>query len=238
MTTESSPERALRRPAPGTHPPPDSPAYRSTELRHPKRPLIVLPHTTSELTGPVFGREEIGALDHDLTRQFAGRPLGQQIIVEGHVVDEDGRPVRDTLIEVWQANAAGRYRHASDAREAPLDPNFAGAGRTKTDSEGRYRFVTIRPGAYPWKNHHNAWRPAHIHLSLFGECLATRLVTQMYFPDDPLLPIDPIYMSIPDERARARPIARFDLGITVPDEALGYRFDLVLRGRMATPWER
>jgi protocatechuate 3,4-dioxygenase, beta subunit len=226
-----------RRPAAGTHPLPDSPSYRSTELRHPKRPLIVLPHGISELTAPVFGRESIGALDYDLTRQFPGRPLGQQIVIEGRVLDEDGRPVRDTLIEVWQANAAGRYRHASDARDVPLDPNFAGAGRTTTDGDGRYRFVTIRPGAYPWKNHHNAWRPAHIHFSLFGECLATRLVTQMYFADDPLLPIDPIYMSIPDAAARARLLARFDLAITVPDEALGYQFDLVLRGRAATPWE-
>jgi protocatechuate 3,4-dioxygenase, beta subunit len=229
--------RGVRRPASGVHPPSDAPGYRSTALRHPKRPLILLPHGRSELSGPVFGRESIGPLDHDLTRQFAGEPIGQRLVVEGRVLDEDGRPLRDTLIEMWQANAAGRYRHPSDTHDAPLDPHFAGAGRTKTDREGRYRFVTIRPGAYPWRNHDNAWRPAHIHFSLFGECLATRLVTQMYFPDDPLLALDPIYNSIPDAVARTRLIAQFDLAITVPERALGYRFDLVLRGRTVTPWE-
>ena len=227
----------VRRVPKGVHPPDDSPAYRSTGLRHPKQPLIVLAHTLAELSGPVFGRDAIGPLDHDLTRQFDGAPIGQRIVVEGHVRDENGRPVRNTLIEVWQANAAGRYRHASDQTNAPLDPNFAGAGRTMTDDLGRYRIVTIKPGAYPWRNHHNAWRPAHIHFSLFGECLATRLVTQMYFEGDPLLPLDPIFNSIPDAAARQRLVAPFDLSLTEPEFAHGYRFDIVLRGREETPWE-
>lgn len=221
----------------GVHPPPDAPGYRATELRHPKQPLIVVPQTLTELTGPVYGRDTIGALDHDLTRQHSGDPLGQRIVVEGQVVDEGGRPVPHTLIEVWQANAAGRYRHVVDQWNAPLDPNFSGAGRTMTDAEGRYRLVSIQPGAYPWRNHHNAWRPAHIHFSLFGPAFLTRLVTQMYFPGDPLLPLDPIFNAIPDERARARLVARFDLSITEPAFALGYRFDLVLRGRDETPME-
>jgi protocatechuate 3,4-dioxygenase beta subunit len=228
----------LKRPAAGVHPPNDSPAYRSTALRHPRRPLVVIPQTLSELSGPVFGRESVAALDHDLTQQFAAPPLGQRIVIAGRVTDDEGRPVRRTLIEVWQANAAGRYRHAVDGHQAPLDPNFAGAGRTLTDDEGRYRFVTIKPGPYPWKNHHNAWRPAHVHFSLFGECLAARLVTQMYFPGDPLLAFDPIYNSIPDLRARERLISRFDWDITEPEVANGYRFDIVLRGPSATPWER
>ena len=200
----------FKRAAHGVHPPNDSPSYRSTALRHPKRPLIVIPPTLSELSGPVFGREAVGPLDHDLTRQFPEPPVGQRIVIAGRVMDDDGRPMRRTLIEVWQANAAGRYRHAVDGHQAPLDPNFAGAGRTLTDDDGRYRFITIKPGPYPWKNHHNAWRPAHVHFSLFGECLATRLVTQMYFPGDPLLPFDPIYNSIPDPRARERLISHFD----------------------------
>jgi protocatechuate 3,4-dioxygenase beta subunit len=229
---------SVRRPARGVHPPDDSPSYRSTTLRHPKQPLIVLPHTLAELSGPVFGRDAIGPLDHDLTRQFEGAPLGQRIIVKGQVRDEDGRPVRNTLIEVWQANAAGRYRHAADQTNAPLDPNFAGAGRTMTDDEGRYCIVTIKPGAYPWRNHHNAWRPAHIHFSLFGECLATRLVTQMYFEGDPLLPLDPIFNSIQDAAARQRLVAPFDLSLTEPEFAHGYRFDIVLRGREETPWQK
>jgi protocatechuate 3,4-dioxygenase, beta subunit len=238
MRTDLNDTVPVRRPPAGVHPPDDSPSYRSTVLRHPKQPLIVLPHTLAELSGPVFGHDAIGALDHDLTRQFAAAPLGQRIIVEGQVRDEDGRRVRNALIEVWQANAAGRYRHAADQTNAPLDPNFAGAGRTITDEEGRYRIVTIKPGAYPWRNHYNAWRPAHIHFSLFGECLATRLVTQMYFEGDPLLPLDPIFNSIPDAAARQRLVAPFDLSLTEPEFAHGYRFDLVLRGREETPWEK
>ncbi len=215
-------------------PRPDSPGYRATALRHPKQPLVVVPHTLTELTGPVFGHGAVSALDHDLTRQHAGEPLGQRIIVEGRVLDESGRPVPSTLIEVWQANAAGRYAHKSDGWNAPLDPNFSGGGRTLTDSDGRYRLVSIRPGAYPWGNHHNAWRPAHIHFSLFGQAFLSRLVTQMYFPGDPLFALDPIYNSVP-EGARDRLISQLDMSLTEPAFALGYRFDIVLRGSGETP---
>ena len=175
--------------------------------------------------------------DSDLTRQHAGEPLGERIIVQGRVLDEDGRPIPRTLVEVWQANAAGRYAHRVDDHPAPLDPNFSGAGRTVTDGEGRYRFVTIRPGAYPWRNHPNAWRPAHIHFSLFGTGFLSRLITQMYFPGDPLMPIDPVLNSIPDERARQRLVSKFDLKVTQPEWALGFTFDIVLRGSNATPME-
>jgi protocatechuate 3,4-dioxygenase beta subunit len=226
-----------RREQPGTQPAYLHPAYGSTVKRAPLQPLVRLPHTLSEITGPLYGHERVGPHDHDLTRQHAGPPQGERIIVAGHVLDEDGRPVPDTLVELWQANAAGRYRHERDQHDAPLDPNFTGAGRAATDAEGRYRFVTIRPGAYPWRNHPNAWRPAHLHFSLFGPSFLTRLVTQMYFPGDPLLPLDPIFSSIPDHAARDRLIAAFDLDETVPEHALGYRFDIVLRGRAATPME-
>ncbi len=221
----------------GVHPPADAPGYRATELRHPKQPLVIIPQTLTELTGPAFGHDAVGPLDHDLTRQHPGAPAGQRIVVEGRVLDEGGRPVPHTLIEVWQANAAGRYAHKVDQWDAPLDANFTGAGRTLTDREGRYRFVTVRPGAYPWRNHHNAWRPAHLHFSLFGQAFLTRLVTQMYFPGDPLLPLDPIFTAIPEARARERLVAQFDLSLTEPAFALGYRFDLVLRGRDQTPME-
>lgn len=226
-----------RRPAEGVHPPNDSPAYRSTALRHPREPLVIIPHTLSELTGPAYPYGRLDVADTDLTRQHPGEPLGERIIVEGRVLDEDGRPVPQTLVEVWQANAAGRYRHRIDQHAAPLDPNFSGAGRTITDDEGRYRFVTIRPGAYPWKNHHNAWRPAHIHFSLFGTSFLSRLITQMYFPGDPLLPHDPIVNTIPDPRARERLVARFNLDVTEPEWALGFTFDIVLRGSNSTPME-
>lgn len=222
---------------PTCHPPYRYEAYRSTLLRAPRRPLVVLPHTLSELTGPAFGDEAIRETDHDLTRQHPGEPVGQRIIVSGRVVDEDERPVPHSLIEIWQTNAAGRYRHVDDNHPAPLDPNFSGAGRTLTDASGRYQFITIQPGAYPWRNHHNAWRPAHIHFSLFGRAFLTRLVTQMYFPADPLIPFDPILQSIPDEKARQRLIARFDMDAARPEWALAYTFDIVLRGREATPFE-
>jgi protocatechuate 3,4-dioxygenase beta subunit len=189
------------------------------------------------VTGPSFGPEKAGPKEHDLTKLNGGEALGERIIVHGRVLDEDGRPVRSTLVELWQCNAAGRYRHDWDQHDAPLDPNFRGVGRAVTDEEGRYRFLTIRPGAYPWRNHHNAWRPAHIHFSLFGPSFLTRLVTQMYFPGDPLLPLDPVFNSVPDEGARDRLISAFDLDATVPEFALGYRFDMVLRGREATPME-
>ena len=212
--------------------------YESTRFRAPTRPLILVPPTLSETTGPVFGNDHVAATDSDLTAQHGGQPIGERIIVSGAVRDEDGRPVRNALIEVWQANAAGRYRHKNDRHDAPLDPNFTGCGRALTDDEGKYRFLTIRPGAYPWRNHANAWRPAHIHFSLFGAGLLSRLVTQMYFPGDALLAHDPIFQSIPDVRARDRLISRFDWDTTIPEHALGYRFDIVLRGRSATPMER
>jgi protocatechuate 3,4-dioxygenase beta subunit len=209
--------------------------YVSTRLRAPKRPLIIVPQTLSELTGPAYGHESVGELDHDLTRQHEGDPQGQRIVVSGRVLEEDGKPVRNSLVEIWQANAAGRYRHDVDRHDAPLDPNFSGAGRCVTDGDGRYSFVTVKPGAYPWGNHPNAWRPAHIHFSLFGRAFTQRLVTQMYFPDDPLFPFDPIFGSIRDPAARERLISCFDLDATVPDWALAFRFDIVLRGAAATP---
>jgi protocatechuate 3,4-dioxygenase beta subunit len=213
------------------------PDYVATRTRSPKRPLILLPHTLSEVTGPVYGHERIGELDHDLTRQHDGEPLGERIIVHGRVLDGDGRPVRDTLVEVWQANSAGRYLHAVDRHPAPLDPNFKGAGRCLTDDEGNYRFITVKPGAYPWGNHPNAWRAAHIHVSVLGPAFATRLVTQMYFPGDPLFFQDPIFHSVRDPKDRERMISAFDLDHTVPEWALAYRFDIVVRGREATPME-
>jgi protocatechuate 3,4-dioxygenase beta subunit len=213
------------------------PAYRATVQRTPRQPLIFLPHTLSEVTGPVYRHDDVAATDHDLTRQHPGEPLGERIIVKGRVLDDGGRPVPHALVEIWQANAAGRYFHHKDDHPAPLDPNFTGAGRALTDADGSYQFVTVKPGAYPWGNHENAWRPAHIHFSLLGPAFATRLVTQMYFPGDPLFAYDPIFQSIPDERARQRLISKFDLEITRPEWALGFRFDIVLRGREATPFE-
>jgi protocatechuate 3,4-dioxygenase beta subunit len=213
------------------------PDYVATRLRAPKKPLIILPRTLSDTTGPAYGRDPIGELDNDLTCQHADEPLGERIVVTGRVLDGDGRPVRNSLIEIWQANAAGRYTHHLDRHPAPLDPNFSGAGRCLTDNEGRYRFVTIKPGAYPWKNHHNAWRPAHIHLSLFGSSFRSRLITQMYFPGDPLFEQDPIFQSVRDREAQKRMIAAFDLETTEPEWALGYKFDIVLEGRDATPME-
>jgi protocatechuate 3,4-dioxygenase beta subunit len=198
---------------------------------------VFLPATETELTGPAFGDGAVGELDHDLTQQHAGEPLGERIVVTGRVVERDGRPVRKALVEIWQANAAGRYAHPVDQHPAPLDPNFTGAGRCLTDDEGRYRFVTVRPGAYPWRNHPNAWRPAHIHLSLFGRAFTSRLVTQMYFPGDPLSPYDAILNSVRDPGARQRLICELDLDVTEPEWALGYRFDVVLGGPAATPLE-
>ncbi len=221
-----------------SHPPFIWPNYKSTGLRGPTKPLIPLKAGLSELTGPVYGQDSVGPLDADLTRNGArdGEPLGERIVVTGRVLDEAGRPVPDTLIEIWQANAAGRYIHEADRHDAPLDPNFFGGGRCATDSDGRYRFYTIKPGAYPWGNHDNAWRPNHIHFSLFGPTIATRLITQRYFPGDPLLDLDPIFLGTP-ETARGRLVSRFDLGTTEAGFALGYRFDIVLRGRDETPME-
>jgi protocatechuate 3,4-dioxygenase beta subunit len=221
----------------GVNPPLDYPDYRSTMARAPRRPLVVAPHTLSELTGPVFGHRPVAEGDHDLTAQYAAPPVGQRIIVHGRVLDDSGRPLRRTLVEVWQANAGGRYRHHGDNGVAPIDPNFSGGGRTVTDAEGRYRFVTIKPGSYPWGNHHNAWRPAHIHFSLFGPAFVTRLITQMYFPGDPLFPFDPIFNSVP-EAARSRLVSAFDLDAGIPDDSLAFRWDIVLRGPRATPVEQ
>jgi protocatechuate 3,4-dioxygenase, beta subunit len=221
----------------GVHPPVNFPDYRSNVLRAPKHPLVVLPQHLTETTAPVFGEDRIGPTDGDLTRQFPEEPIGQRIIVHGRVLESDGRPVPHTLVEIWQANACGRYRHVVDNWPAPLDPNFGGGGRALTDADGRYTFTTIKPGAYPWGNHDNAWRPAHIHFSVFGQAFTQRLVTQMYFPDDPLFVHDPIFNSVRDEAARQRMVSSFDLEHTIEQWALGFRFDIVLRGRQATPFE-
>lgn len=221
----------------GLHPPLSSPGYRSTALRAPAQPLVLLPQNLTEVTGPLLGEGRVAPTDNDLTRQHDGDAIGQRIIVSGRVLDGDGRPVPHTLIEIWQANAAGRYRHARDTWPAPLDPNFTGLGRTLTDDAGRYRFVTIKPGIYPWGNHPNAWRPAHIHFSLFGRAFTQRLITQMYFPDDPMFRFDPIFNSVPDEAARRRMVSRFCLDHTQEQWALCFEWDIVLRGSAATPME-
>jgi protocatechuate 3,4-dioxygenase, beta subunit len=224
-------------PTPGTQPPFHYPPYASSIARSPREPLVMLPYTLSERTGPVFGHGVVGLHDNDLTVQHQSEPIGERILVHGRVLDEDGRPVHGALIEVWQANAAGRYRHRVDQHQAPLDPNFTGCGRTLTAADGSYLFRTIKPGSYPWANHYNAWRPAHIHFSLFGAGILARLVTQMYFPGDPLQPFDPILNSISDQNARSRLIAQFDIEATEPNYALSFRFDIVLRGSSETPFE-
>lgn len=215
------------------------PDYKSTVKRAPQQALIPLTSALSELTGPVYGHEMLRPLDNDLTRNAVvnGEAIGERIIVTGRVLDERGRPVRNALLEIWQANACGRYIHKLDQHDAPLDPNFTGAGRVLTDHNGEYSFTSIKPGAYPWKNHDNAWRPAHIHFSVFGESFLQRLVTQMYFPGDPLLPLDPIYNGVPDAKGRERLIAAYDHSVTQPLWALGYRFDIVLAGAKQTPFE-
>ena len=237
MTT--SPPRSLTSMDPTSHPPLLHEPYRSTVLRAPRRALVPMPQTLSELTGPVYGHDDIHPLDGDLTRNAArnGEPLGERIIVVGRVLDENDRPVPHALVEVWQANAAGRYVQANDQHPAPLDPNFVGAGRCLTNEAGEYAFTTIKPGAYPWRNHENAWRPAHIHFSLFGANFLSRLVTQMYFPGDPLLALDPIMNSVHDEKARQRLVASYAHDVTRPEWALGYRFDIVLSGSRMTPFE-
>jgi protocatechuate 3,4-dioxygenase beta subunit len=223
-----------RRPEEGTHPPLLSPEYASTVLRAPKDPLVWLPHTLSEVTGPLLGEGRLGELDHDLTRQHAGEPLGERVIVHGRVLEGDGRPVPNTLVEVWQANSAGRYLHEGDQHPAPLDPNFTGVGRALTDEDGWYKFTTIQPGPYPWAQHSNAWRPAHIHFSVFGSAFTQRLVTQMYFPSDPLFPYDPILQSVTDDAARQRLVATYVHEKSVPEFSMGYQWDIVLDGPNAT----
>jgi protocatechuate 3,4-dioxygenase beta subunit len=235
--TEETPASYRREPG-GIHPPLDYPPYKSTALRHPKQPLVYLPHTITEITGPQLGPERVaGEHDNDLTIQHGGTPIGERITVSGRVLDTAGRPLRNTLVEIWQANAAGRYRHTLDRWPAQLDPNFSGAGRALTDGNGRYSFTTIKPGPYPWGNHDNAWRPAHIHFSLLGRAFAQRLVTQMYFPGDPLFEFDPIFNSVRDPRARERMIASFSMAGSVDHWALAYEFDIHLRGPDATPFE-
>lgn len=214
-------------------------AYRATRRRSPRRPLLQFERTLSELTGPGPALSAVVSEDGDLTRNAGtdGEAIGERIVVTGRVLDEHGAPVRGTLVEVWQANAAGRYRHRVDRHHAPIDPNFLGIGRCLTDEEGMYRFTTVRPGAYPWENHENAWRPAHIHFSLLGPSWLSRLITQMYFPGDPLQALDPILQSVPSAEARARLVAQYAHDVTKPGWALGYRFDIVLRGSQATPFE-
>jgi protocatechuate 3,4-dioxygenase beta subunit len=247
-STEAEPRRVAWQPINDTpvayvreqaEPPLDSPAYKSTLLRHPREPLLYLPQTLTEITGPALANPSarLAPTDHDLTNQHAGEPIGERVIVQGRVFDTEGKPLRNTLVEIWQANAAGRYLHKADNWAAPIDPNFSGAGRCVTDDEGRYRFITVRPGAYPWGNHYNAWRPAHIHFSLLGRAFTQRLVTQMYFPNDPFFAYDPIFQSVRDERARERLIARFSIHDTVPHWAQCWEFDIYLRGPAQTPFE-
>jgi protocatechuate 3,4-dioxygenase beta subunit len=226
---------AFARPDQGTQPPTLYPDYGSTVKRSPKRAPVRFEHTLSEVTGPGFTDGWAGLAMTDLTRQHKGEPIGERIIVAGRVLDENARPVPGTLVELWQCNAAGRYHHPVDQHDAPLDPNFTGVGQAVTDEDGNYRFLTIKPGAYPWRNTPNAWRPAHLHFGVFGTGFVTRVVTQMYFPGDPLLALDPIFQSTADTAARERLISRYDPNLSEAEWALGYRFDLVLRGREATP---
>jgi protocatechuate 3,4-dioxygenase, beta subunit len=221
------------------HPPALTPTYKTTVLRSPRIPLWSLQNSLSEITGPTFRRDELGPLDHDLILNYAkeGEPIGERIVVHGRVIDGDERPVPNTLVEVWQANAGGRYRHVNDRYLAPIDPNFGGCGRTLTDEHGYYFFRTVKPGAYPFRNYVNSWRPAHIHFSVFGTGFAQRLITQMYFEGDPLLTHDVIARTIPDPDAVQRLVAPLDLNAAVPLDCLAYRFDIVLRGRRSTLFE-
>jgi protocatechuate 3,4-dioxygenase, beta subunit len=234
MIAEATPFRPI---AEGSQPANDTPSYGSTHLRHPTHQALRIPQSLTETTGPRFSETRFRPMA-DLSVTNGRQAQGERIVVRGRVVDENNRPVPHTMIEIWQANAGGRYDHPGDQHDAPLDPNFHGSGRVFSDADGWYQFVTIKPGAYPWRNHHNAWRPNHIHYSLFGSGFAQRLITQMYFPGDPLLALDPIYLAVPDQAARERLIAQFDLDITSPEWALGYRFDFVLRGRSAIPSEQ
>jgi protocatechuate 3,4-dioxygenase beta subunit len=236
MTAEASPIVLPDDPSFGPEVQIDYPGYRSTRYRAPDRPLVTLPEAFHSLAGPVYGEDAVAEHDFDLTYGHGGEPMGERIIVSGRVLDTDGRPIPNTLVEVWQANAAGRYHHHVDQHPAPIDPHFGGAGRCLTDADGRYRFVTIKPGAYPWGNHLNAWRPAHIHFSVFGRAFTQRLVTQMYFPGDPLFAYDPIFNSIRDPKSRALLVSRFDIEATQPEWALAFDWDIVL-GNGGTPIE-
>ncbi|HXA21771.1 MAG TPA: protocatechuate 3,4-dioxygenase subunit beta [Acetobacteraceae bacterium] len=221
------------------HPPALTPDYKTSVLRSPRLPLWSLQNSLSEVTGPAFGLDELGPLDNDLILNYAqsGEPIGERTVVHGRVLDGNGRAVPNTLVEVWQANAGGRYRHTNDTYIAPIDPNFGGCGRTMTDQDGHYAFRTIKPGAYPFRNHVNSWRPAHIHFSVFGSGFAQRLITQMYFEGDPLLAMDSILATIPDPAARRRLVAPLDMNAAIPIDSLAYRFDIVLRGTRSTLFE-
>jgi protocatechuate 3,4-dioxygenase beta subunit len=224
----------------GIHPPAFTPEYKTSVLRSPRLALLSLQNSLSEVTGPIFGQNELGPLDNDLILNYAkdgGEAIGQRMIVHGHVRDENGRGVPTTLVEFWQANAGGRYRHRNDNYVAALDPNFGGCGLTITDENGYYFFRTIKPGPYPWRNYTNSWRPAHIHFSLFGSGFAQRLITQMYFEGDPLIWKDAMIKIIPDEAAVKRLIAPLDMNASVPLDTLAYRFDIVLRGQRSTLFE-
>ncbi|MBU8807366.1 protocatechuate 3,4-dioxygenase subunit beta [Mycolicibacterium goodii] len=220
-----------------TQPRLDYPPYRSSLLRHPTGPLHHVDPENVERYGPCFGERDVHPVESDLTIQHGGPPIGERIVLTGRILDGNGRPVRRQLVEIWQANASGRYAHKRDQHPAPLDPNFTGVGRCLTDNDGRYRFTTIKPGPYPWKNHYNAWRPAHIHFSLFGTDFTQRMITQMYFPGDPLFPLDPIYQSITDQKARDRLVASYDHDVTTHEWATGYRWDIALTGAGQTPME-
>jgi protocatechuate 3,4-dioxygenase beta subunit len=234
-SVQSAPQSDLGAPQ---HPRRDYAPYRSSTLRHPKQsPIAITDPEAAELYGPVFGVGDVAAFDADLTRRHRGEPLGERITVTGRILDRTGRPIRGQLVEIWQANASGRYAHQRDQHPAPLDPNFTGVGRCLTDDDGRYQFTTIKPGPYPWRNHLNAWRPAHIHFSLFGTAFTQRLITQMYFPGDPLFPFDPIFQSVTDDAARERLICAYDHELSAPEWSLGYRWDLVLDGPAATLFE-
>lgn len=221
------------------HPPYLHPAYKSTTKRSPQHDLTPIKQRLSDLTGPAYGEGDVAEIDADLTKNAVvnGEAIGERIIVVGRLLDEQSRPISNALVEVWQANACGRYIHKQDQHDAPLDPNFKGAGRILTNANGEYHFTSIKPGAYPWGNHHNAWRPAHIHFSVFGRAFNSRLVTQMYFPGDPLLALDPICNGVPDDKARARMISSYAHDVTSPAWALGYRFDIIVNGTKQTPFE-
>ena len=221
------------------HPPALTPDYKTSVARSPQLALISLQGSVSETTGPVFGHGDLNPIDNDLIKNYAkdGDPVGERIIVHGRVLDENARPVPNTLVEIWQANAGGRYRHKKDTYLAPIDPNFGGCGRTITDAEGHYFFRTVKPGAYPWRNWVNNWRPAHIHVSVFGHAFCQRMITQLYFEGDPLIPHCPIVQTIPDPDAIDRLTAKLDLNATVPLDSIAYRFDIVLRGRRSTMFE-